>query len=197
MAFAIPKIQYKNVDTTGDTTNGSGTISDIADTSDIEVGMFIRGTGIPTGALVGSVGANSVTLADSVQCTATAGDVALAFGYEIEFDFPPVEPNGEEYETKATISQSLSGVRQVSINSVEASRDLKFSFLSPAVFARVNTFLTTWALRGEAFRYYEDKATSSFVEYELDKLKFKPRKIAPRSESTWVWEVPLSFRRTL
>lgn len=197
MGFAIPKIQYKNVDTTGDTTNGNGTINDIADTSDIEVGMFVRGTGVPTGATVGSKGANSVTLASGVLCTATGNNVTLAFGWEIEFDYPPIEPSGELYETKATVSESLSGVRQVAVSYVEANRKLKFSFLSPAIFALVQDFLEDHALHGNAFRYYPDKTLSSYTSYELDSLKVDPKKIAPRGVDTYVWEVPLTFRRVL
>lgn len=194
MAFAIPRIQYKNVDTTGDT-NSNTTVSNISDTSSLEVGMFVRGSGIPDGTTVAAIGANSVTL--SQAATATASGVSLAFGYEILFDFPPVEPNGESYDTKAVISESLSGVRQVSQNHVEANRNLKFSFLSPSLYTQVDTFLTAHGLTGKSFRYYPDKTLSSYTEYELDSLKVAPKKIAPRGVDTYVWEVPLKFRRVL
>ncbi len=194
--FAIPRIQYLNVDTTGATTSGSGTIGSIPDTSELVVGMFVRGTGIPTGALIGTIGVNSVTLASSVLATAT-GSVAVVFGKEILFDYPPVETGGEELSTNSTISESLSGERQVSINYVEGLRKLKLSHLSPAVYALLDTFLKTHALIGESFRYYDDKTTSTYVDVELDQLKAQPKKLAPRGVDTYVWEVPLNLRRVL
>lgn len=197
MAFAIPKIQYKNVDTTGDTTSGNDTITNIEDTSEIEVGMFVRGTGIPTGATVGSLTDTTVTLASSVQATITDTEVEIAFGWEIEFDYPPKEETGEMLDMKATISESLSGVRQVSEDYLKGVRKLSFSFLSPALYALVDTFLRTHAIQGNAFRYYADKTLSSYTEFELEALKVTPKKIAPRGVDTYVWEVPLTFRRVI
>lgn len=197
MGFAIPRIQYENLDTTGDTTSGSGTISTIPDTSDLVVGMFVRGTGIPTGAKIGTIGASSVTLASSVLATATASTVTLAFGFEILFDYPPIEVAGEIISANATVSESLSGIRQTSINYTQGIRKLKFSHLSPAVYTLVDTFLRGWALLGEEFRYYDDQTLTTYVTCELDSLKVTPTKIAPRGVDTYSWEVPLDLRRAL
>lgn len=196
MSFAIPRIQYKNLDTQGTTISGSGTIGDVPDTTDIEVGMFVRGSGVPTGAIVLSKTADTVTLAASVLATATA-DVDLYFGWEILFDYPPKESNGESLETNANISESLSGIRQVSINYTEGVRKLVFSFLSPTLFVKMDTFLKTSALLGESFRYFDDQTLSAYVECELDKLKVTPKKVAPRGIDTYVWEIPLELRRVL
>lgn len=197
MAFAIPKIEYKNGTTTGTTTSGSGTISAVASTEDIEAGMFIEGTGIPTGATVASVTDTEILLANGVLCTASNASVTLSFGSRIEFDFPPKEPKGESRDVKASSSESLSGQRQVSVNYIEGNRSLTFSFLSPAIFALLETFLDSHGLLGEEFRYYEDKTLTTYVDYELDTLKVDPKKIAPRSPTTYVWEVPLKFRRVI
>lgn len=196
MAFAIPRIQYKNVDTTGTTANLSGTITGIADTSRIEIGMFVRGAGIPVGALVGSKTSSTVTLAAAVLATASA-TVPIAFGYEILFDYPPIEPTGEALEAKAVTSESLSGIQQTALNYIEGKRELKFSFLTNTIYQLVDTFLKTHALLGDSFRYFEDKTLSTYVEYELDALKTKPRKIAAKGVDVYVWEVPLSFRRVV
>lgn len=199
MAFAIPKIQYKNVDTTGNTTNGDDDITNIPDTTDIEVGMFARGVGVPAGATVLSKTSSSVKLAGGVQATITDTGVALAFGFEIEFAYPPKESNGEELETKQTTSESLSGIRQVSTNYLEAARSLVFSFLSQTLKEQVDTFLKTHAMFGESFRYYENKTLTNYVSYELDKLKATPKKLAPKGEiagvDQYLWEYPLAFRR--
>lgn len=196
MAFAIPRIQYKNVDTTGDTASGNGTILNIADITDVEVGMFIRGSNIPTGALVGSLGATSVTLASSVLATGNASGEAISFGYEILFDYPAVEDNGESLNTNQTTSTSLSGIRQVSVNFIEGTRDLLLSFLSPAVYALVNTFLQ-YALLGNSFRWYDDQASGSYVDVELATLQVTPVKRFSRTATTYVWDVPLTLRRVL
>jgi len=197
MSFPIPKIEWKNLSTTGTTDSGNGEITGIPDTSEIEVGMFVKGTGIPAGAVVGSKTASTITLASSVLATADGTGIALTFGFALEFDFPPKEPTGEALETNAVVSASLSGIRQVSVNHIEAIRKPVFSFLSPTIFSTLNTFLTTHALNGEAFRYFEDKTLTDYVEYELDSFKIAPKKIAPRSATTYVWEVPLSFRRVV
>lgn len=195
MGFAIPKLQYKNLDTTGDTTISSGTIANIPDVSEIEVGMYVRGTGIPAGATVGSIGATSITLASGVLATANGAAVAVLFGYEILFDFPPVEATGNQYETKGTITQSLSGVKQVSVDHIELVRKFTFSFLSQALYTAMDTFLTTFALLGGEFRYFDDKTIDSYVVYDLNTLKTAPKKVAPKGQDTYVWDLPLDFRK--
>lgn len=197
MAFAIPRIQYKNVDTTGNTSSGSGTISSVNPTTNIEVGMFVRGTGIPAGATVGSKTSNSVTLAGGVLATANGTGVALSFGYEILFVYPPIEPDGPILDTKQTTSESLSGRQQVSVNYVEEVRRFKFSFLSQSLYNSVDTFLRTWGILGKSFRYFENQTLSSYVEYELNALKVNPKKLASKGVDVYVWEVPLEFRRVL
>lgn len=195
MAFAIPKIEYKNLDTIGDTTNGDDEISNIPDTTTIEVGMFVRGSGIPVGATVLSKTSSSVTI--SANATATASSVDVYFGFEINFQYPPKEPKSESTETNATKTESLSGKRQVSVNYIEKFRNLTFSFLSQSLYEDLQTFLDTHGLLGLTFRYFEDQTLSSYVEYELDTLKVESRKIAPKGEDQYVWETPLKFRRVV
>jgi hypothetical protein len=197
MGFAIPKIQYKNLSLVGTLVLGSDTIINVDDTSSVIVGMFIRNAAIPSGALVGAKTATTVTLASSVLATASAVDATLELGYEILFDYPPKEPNGERLDAASVVSTSLAGERQVSTNNITALRKLVFSFLSPAVYALLDTFLKTHGLYGTVFRYYDDKTLTTFVEYELDDFKIVPKKIAPRGVDTYIWEVPLSIIRTI
>ncbi len=77
------------------------------------------------------------------------------------------------------------------------TRKLAFSFLSPAVYALLETFLNTSAIYGDSFRYYDDKTTSTYLDWELNDLNVSPKKLAPRGVDTYVWEVPLTFRRVL
>ncbi len=196
MAHHIPRIQYQNLDTTCDTTIGLGVLNNIPDTTDIEIGMFARATGIPTGALVLSKTVNSVTLAASVLATASAS-VAVKFGKEILFDFPPEETTGENLTTNSTVSESLSGVRQVSINYLEVVRKLIFSFVSPTIYALLATFLEDWALQGEEFRYFDDQTSDTYTTVELNNFKVAPVKQFPKTQNSYIWQVPLDVRRVL
>ena len=198
MAFNIPKIQWNNVDLTGDLSSGSAVISNIADTSEVVVGMFINGLNIPDNTSVLSKTTNTVTMSAGKTATGNATGQAIYFGYEVQFDYPPIEKNGEILDSKSTVNVSLSGVRQVSTNYIEVNRKLVFSFLSPAIYALVETFAKNWGIYGKSFRYFENKTSlTGYVIYELDGLNFSPKKIAPRGEDQYVWEVPLDFIRVL
>lgn len=197
MATEIPKLEYKNGTIVGNTTSGSGTISGFSDTSDLEAGMFVEGTGIPSGSEILSVGADYIVLASSVVCTATGTSITISYGFRIQFSYPPKEPKGEAYDSNSTVSESLSGIRQVSTNHIKGIRSLIFSFLTQAIYTKLDTFISTWGLLGESFRYYEDYTSSTYVEYELETLKTDPKKIASRGLATYVWEVPLKFRRII
>lgn len=197
MAFAIPKIEYKNGSTVGTTTSGSGVITGLANTDDVEVGMFISGPGIPDGAQVESKTDITITLANGVLASSSVPSSSLEFGFKIEFDFPPKEPTGEKLETNATTSVSLSGIRQVSINHIEGNRSPIFSFVSPSLYILLTAFLENHGLMGNDFRYFEDKTLNDYKTYELDDLKVSPKKLAPKGVDTYVWEIPLKFRRVL
>ncbi len=197
MAFPIPRIQYLNVDTTGDVVSASGVITGLPTTDGIVAGMFIRGTGIPTGALVGSVTDTSVTLASAVVATASNTGVSLSVGKEILFEFPPMEDTGGKLQTNATISESLSGLRQVSVNSVAEIRKFQFNYASPSIYTLLQTFLSTHALLGNSFRYYEDQLLTPYNTYELNTLASEPQKVSGQGPTTYRWNFPLDFRRVL
>ncbi len=196
MGYAIPKIEYNTTDTAGDTTSGNGTIANIADTTDIDVGMFVRGTGVPVGATVGSKTSTSVTLASGVLATATA-TVALVFGTKIELDYPPIEVEGETLDPQERRSKSLSGESQVSVDFIEGVRNLLFSHISSTLKTSLQTFHSGHAGLGYSFRYFEDKAVDSYVTYELKTLTWKPRKLAPAGLDVYVWNIPLQFSRVV
>ncbi len=195
MAFAIPKLQYLNGTSTADTTSGDEVISSVADTTDVEIGMVITGAGIPTGTTVLSKTADTITM--SADATATAVAIAIAFSHQIEFDYPPKEKAGEKLKSSSTISTSLSGIQQVATNHIEGTRKVIFSFLSPTKYLLVKTFIEEHGIYGRAFRYFENKTVDSYVEYELEKLDVEPKKIAPKGEDIYTWEIPLEFRRVL
>lgn len=196
MAHKIPKLQYLNTSFTGDRTSGSAVITNIADTTDLAADMVVVGTGVPSGAVILTVdSATQITL--DMNATATATSASFDAYFEISFDYPPVETKGEQYDAKENISISLSGDRQVSINYIEAMRDLKFSFVSQTIKDLLDTFFTTHGVYGRDFRYFEDNQSASYITYEIDKLKYQPKKLSAVSTSAYLWEIPITFRRVL
>lgn len=196
MPFNIPKLQYKNISLNGNTTNSSAVITSITDTSNLEVNMFVTGTGIPSQTKILSIdSATQITL--DKNATATNVGTSLSFGFEIEFDYPPVEPSGEVLDAKERISVSISGVRQVSVDFIEARRKLKFSFLTETIKQKVDTFMQSHGLLGKEFRYFDDKTSITYQTFEINSLKYEPKKIAPKGVDVYVWEFSTEFRRVL
>ena len=76
IAVDSPALTY--ITTTGDITDTSPIITDIADTSVLRVGMRAVGVGIPTDAIIISIdSATQVTISD--DCTATTNDLSVEF----------------------------------------------------------------------------------------------------------------------
>ncbi len=195
MAHNVPKIQYKNYSYNGTTAIASNIITAIADTSFIEAGMFVRGTGVPTGATVVSKTSSTVTF--SGTAAAANGTVSIDYGFEIVFDYPPIESNGAQLDPKETVTTSLSGVKQVIVDYIEEFRSLNFSFLSESIKTKMDTFARYWFCLGKTFRYFDDKTSVSYIEYEAKDFKYLPVKIAPKGENIYVWKIALAFRRIL
>src|SRR4051812_30225211 len=93
----------------------------------------------------------------------------------ITFDYPPTEPDPEKTVINRKTSESLSGVRQVSLNNIEATRKLRFRFLSEAKKSSLESFVQTHAAQGGVFKYFDDKNGASYKVYELDQEKFEPK----------------------
>lgn len=197
MSHYIPKLQYKNYDLSGTTTNGSNVITGISvpNAKNIEVGMFVRGAGIPTGALVTSKTSTTATFSGS-PATASA-TITVGYGFEIIFMYPPIEPDGENYDPKEIVSASLSGVKQTIVDYIEVFRTFSFSFLSETLKLQMDTFAKTWFCLGKTFRYFDDQTSSTYVEWEAKDLKYKPVKITSKGANLYVWKIGMSFRRIL
>lgn len=113
------------------------------------------------------------------------------------FDYPPIEAGGEQMDVKERVTTSISGVRQVSVDYIEAIRSLNFAFLSDAIYQDLRTFFLSHAYLGKSFKYFEDKNSAAYTLYELRDLKFAPKKIAAKTENLYVWEIPFTFRRVV
>lgn len=193
MGHAIPKIHYAVVTTTGDT-HTSTTIDNISDTSSIAAGMYVSGSGVPTGATVISVASTSVVI--SAPTTTTLAGTAVEFYKKIEFDYPPIETTGEKLLPQERRSVALSGVTQISIDYIEGVRDLNFRFLSNTLYTSLKSFYDNYAAYGDSFRYFDDKTLTLYNTYELKTFDWLPQKITARG-TTYVWGLPLTFRRVV
>ena len=67
---------------TGSTTNGSDTITGLASTTGLVVGMGVSGTGIPAGATVATI-VSSSSISLSVPATASGSGISIVFTYPI------------------------------------------------------------------------------------------------------------------
>ena len=196
MAHNIPKIQYKNLTTTGNISTGLATVTNIPSTTALVVGMVAKGTGVFVGAKILTIdGPTQVTL--DHNSTATTVGLSIEFYVEIVFTYPPIEPKGEKIDPKERVSTSISGLRQVSIDFLEATRTLTFSFLTEAQKLLIETFFTSHAGYGNTFRYFDDQNSASYLTYELSPIKFDPAKITSKGANVYVWLVPFTFRRVI
>lgn len=195
MPHNIPKIQYKNVTITGTTAITLFTITALADTSALVAGMVAVGAGIPVGAKIVTIdSATQVTL--DLASTASAS-VPIEFYVEIVFTYPPIEPKGEKLDAIERTSTSISGIKQVSVDNIEASRSLNFSFLTEAQKTLLETFFTSHGAYGRAFHYFDDQTSIVYIDYELRDFKFDPKKITAKTANVYVWEVGMTFRRVI
>lgn len=115
---------------------------------------------------------------------------------EVTFTYPPAEDGPEELEPKDRVSVSIAGIRQVSVDYIEAIRKVKFSHLTEAQRSALQTFFLSHAYLGKSFKYFDDKDSADYVEYELTS-KFSPRRIAIAGENAYFYELPMTFRRVI
>jgi hypothetical protein len=194
MAHAIPKIHFNQKSIVGNSTNLSATLTGVLSTVGLENGMVIEGTGIPANTSIVSFTSSTITMSN--QASANQTGATFSAYKKIEFDYPPIENSGERINPQERRNVSLSGITQTSIDHIEASRTLNFSFLSETKFQEIKAFFQTWAVYGESFDYFEDKTLTSFLTYEIKNFDFSPVKIAPKGTG-YVWAVPLQIRRVI
>lgn len=190
----IPKLEWNFLSKTGNT-HSTTMIDGIASTALILVGMVVTGAGIPENTTVLSKGANSVLLSKSA--TATSGGVSLSFFQRHEFEFPPEKDSDNQIDPQEKVTTSLSGIRQVQIDYLEEKRDLEFGFLTSDEHLDLReNFYVAWAVYGNEFRYYPDKADSSYEIYELSDFKFAPKRQVKKHPS-FLYSLVIKLRRVL
>lgn len=115
----------------------------------------------------------------------------------ITFDYPEKMQSGELLNINKKDTDSLSGVRQTQLNYIEGQLKLRFSFVSEAIRAQLETFLINHAALGKSFKYFVDKNSLSYVTYEMDITKYEPKKITAVGVNSYIYEIDLVFRRAV
>jgi hypothetical protein len=192
MALWIPKLEWNDVEVIGDLTITSPTISNIASTAEINVGMIAQGTGIPTGAAVISKTATSVTL--NIAVTTSASSATVDFFERFEFQYPPVKDSEEIIQPRNVVSVSLSGVTQVQTNHVEVLRNTEHWFVKQADADKLKNNFFEFALYGNKFRYYPDKDETPFNDWILKEYRFdRDRQV--KKHPNFLYKLDLKFTR--
>lgn len=181
MSYPIPKIQYKNTDDVNGFTVAANEV--VLDSLEgVEVGMKFTGPGVPGETFIDSIDVpnSKVILSDNI--TGTLGDL-FSFFYELEFRFPAEKnDNFEKLSPDQTISTSRSGVRQYLTRFTEKERKLEFNFLNRDEIIFLQKMFDDWFSLGEFIRYFDDKTTGDFLEYQANDTKFDPKYLQGSSE---------------
>lgn len=194
MAFLIPALEWNPVSFSGTRTNGSPVVTGISDTSELQEGFVVHGSGIPYNSRILSKTISTITLSQNASSSGT-GDLTQYQRYD--FEFPPTTDDGEQIEAKQKITESLSGIRQTQTDCFEALRDLRFWFVSKEDRDLLKQdFMIGWAMLGNSFRYYEDQDIDSFIEYENDSKTYKQKRQV-KKHPDFLYDLAMKFRRVL
>lgn len=199
MAFKhfIPKIEWLKGTVTGTRAIGNPTITAIASTTAIAVGMFFEGTGIPTGAKVLSKTLTSVTLDKNATSNGTS---TFSFGNRIQFDYPPKkDPIGETLKWSGSAVVSKNGSLQTIEDFIEIETKITFSHISQTIKDQFQVFLLTHCLAGNSFSFFQDyqEPTSELIVTKNDNYVDPGFKIITRKGAgfSFLWEFTLGLRR--
>lgn len=190
----IPKIQWLNVTKLGDISTGTATILNLPSTSDLQVGMIAKGTGIPSGAKILTVDSSTQVTLDA-NATATTVALSIEFYFEFVFTYPPVDDdNGKTATAEVKEDTSISGIRQIMYNHTEEVRNIFYRFLTLTETTTLRTFFDTHGKFAYSFRYFTHSTETPYVEYELKTFEFDAKRIFPKG-GDFLYELPLVLRR--
>lgn len=193
MASFIPRLEWNDVSAVGDTTSGNPAITSVPSTTNIKVGMIVNHASFPADAYVLSKTVSTITL--SANASATTTGVTYPFFERFDFSYPSTKNPSPEYLPTEQIGESISGVRQVQVNNIIKKVSLDFKFIPKAKIDILTAdWYLAWAVYGKTFRYYQSLEVSSYENYEMDSLDFKPLQEIPK-EGDFLYKLPLKFRR--
>ena len=193
MALLIPRIEWKENSTTGDTNSGSPDITAAVLTTYAEVGMIIEGTGIPAGTTILSKTATTITM--SANATATNTGITVTFFKRFDFEYPPTDDDDEQLDINSTEVTSLSGIKQTQLNFIQSVRSLGFDLLDTADYAVLKQFFIDTAT-GAEFRYFPDQDDVDYTTVTLASKKFDPKR-RTKKHPDFTRAVKFSIRRVI
>ena len=113
----------------------------------------------------------------------------------VDFVYPPEKDSDEQHEGDKNESIALSGLRQVSINHIEVTRQVDFTFLTLAQLNDLKTFFYNWGVFAKSFTWYVHKEdNTSGITYELKDLKVPQVRKIPKG-TFFLYGLTLTFRR--
>lgn len=192
----IPRLEWNEITgLAGDTTNLNNVVTGISSTAALRVGMIVTGVGIPSETRIVSKTLTSVTM--STDATASGSAVSLTFFERFDFQFPPTRDSEEKLKPQNKVTTAISGSQQIQTDHLEAERDLTFGFLTAADTEILNSiFYKSFALFGNEFRYFQDKADAGFQTYQLNNFSFtQDRQVKKHPE--FLYQTKFSFRRVV
>jgi hypothetical protein len=190
----IPAIEWDKKTINGTSTIGSSTITGVANTSSISVGMIVQDSAFPYPSLVVSKTATTITLDHTATSNKTG---AFDFYRRFDFTYPAKKDQGEQLKVNQSKAFSLSGVQQTITNYIEAERNLTFSFLTLSEKTTIqNDFFVAWAAYGKSFRYFNDKENNVPTSYQMDTSDWKQTRII-KKHPDYLYEIDLKFRRVV
>lgn len=113
----------------------------------------------------------------------------------VAFNYPPEDDSDEQFEGIKNETIAISGIRQVSINHVEVTRQVHLSFLTLSQLNQLKDFFTNWAVFGQPFTWFvHQEDTSSDITYECADQKFPIVRRIPKS-TFFLYDITFNFRR--
>ncbi len=196
MASFVPKLEWNEITVLGDITSGSPVITAMPSVGNVIVGMRIDHPGFSSDAVVLSKTSNSVTM-DQNALSSWGPATTITFTEFVIMDYPCPIDTVESTKAVNQISSSISGVRQIQTNYLEAKIDQEYRNLTPAKFALLeDRFFKAWAVYGRDFKLFESYEVASYRTYELDTMDFDPARVFPKNND-FLSKVKFRFRRVL
>lgn len=192
MSLFIPRIDFAIKNFSGTTSNGSPTITGIADTSELVVGQVVKGPGIPFKSLIESKTSNSITLSEDATEANVGEDFTAAT--MVEFVYPPSEDSEWQMKAVGTNTKSLSGMSQTVTQYIEETRKITFGFITSTLANSLRSTFISEALLGADFDYFEDKAVDSYESCELSTLSHT-RKRQVKKHPSFLYEFDITIRK--
>jgi hypothetical protein len=117
----------------------------------------------------------------------------------IEFDYPPSD-DFRNTNIMANSSEAVSnnGKIQVQYNFTENNASLSFTFISEELKLKLDAFFLNHALKGNSFKYFEDKTLPTFKTVTLDKRTYAPEILFPSNvPNEYVYAFKMTYREIL